>query len=412
MSTTGDTFAYTIDGVDANFKGSITASKTGYEDATVTVNEVVEDVTGLNVNITASQSTVSGTVTTDWLGNSFKVELMKRATDSDIKVAEKFIDITTEVEAGKKWSGTYSFDNINYGFGAKYYIQVSKTGYTTSTSSEFEIDSPSTSVETFNTPIYKYTIKGTFTTDYVPNDGKFKVELYDTTIDNPIKSADYSVTATGTQVEYTFENAIYYGSALYVKVSHDGGFDAKQTASATTTDTTQFVVTLANLAMQVKSYKLSGVISSSTADVKVGGATVGFGTQTATSQANGSYSISGIRYESKAYLTSTAATGYKNGQSADQIEVTQDTTADLTVDPITYTIHFDGHGNTSGEMSDMADLKYDVSYKLTANAFVKENYTFTKWNTKPDGTGTSYNDEVLVKGLTTTDNDTVNLYAM
>ena len=377
VQTTTDQFVYTISDVDANFEGKIVVSKTGYESATVTVNEVVADVTDFNININASQSTVSGTVTTDWYGNSFKVELMKGDVGSGTKVAEKSIDVTTEVEAGKKWKGTYSFENINYGFGANYYIQVSKTGYTTSTSQTFEIKSATTNVEDVNIPILKYTIKGSVSTDYVPNDGKFKVELYDTTLPNPVKSTEVTVSAIGTQVEYSFENAIYYGSALYVKVSHEGGFDIKQSDTATTSDTTNLTVTLANISMQVKSYTLSGVISSSTQDVMVGGATVGFNEKTATTQANGSYSIAGVRYESKAYLTTTA-TGYKNGQSAEEIEVTQDTTANLTINPITYTIHFEGHGSTSGAMSDMTDLNYDESYNLTKNAFVKENYTFTK----------------------------------
>ncbi len=54
---------------------------------------------------------------------------------------------------------------------------------------------------------------------------------------------------------------------------------------------------------------------------------------------------------------------------------------------------------------------YDVSQKLTSNTFTKVGYTFAGWNTKSDGSGTSYTNQSSVKNLTTTNNGTVNLYA-
>lgn len=56
-------------------------------------------------------------------------------------------------------------------------------------------------------------------------------------------------------------------------------------------------------------------------------------------------------------------------------------------------------------------MTYDVAKNLTANGFTRTSYKFKNWNTKSDGSGTSYKDKQSVKNLTTTDGATVNLYA-
>ena len=76
----------------------------------------------------------------------------------------------------------------------------------------------------------------------------------------------------------------------------------------------------------------------------------------------------------------------------------------------TYTIKFAGNGSTSGSTAQMS-MTYDVAKALTANGFAKTGYTFTRWNTKPDGSGTSYTDGQSVKNLTATDGATITLYA-
>lgn len=54
---------------------------------------------------------------------------------------------------------------------------------------------------------------------------------------------------------------------------------------------------------------------------------------------------------------------------------------------------------------------YGTAQNFTPNTYTKEGYTFTGWNTKADGTGTSYTDEQSVVNLTAENNGTVNLYA-
>ncbi|MDD5989868.1 MAG: InlB B-repeat-containing protein [Paludibacteraceae bacterium] len=75
-----------------------------------------------------------------------------------------------------------------------------------------------------------------------------------------------------------------------------------------------------------------------------------------------------------------------------------------------YTVHFDGNGNTGGDMSDMPARTYGVAFKLTANAFTKTGYTFAGWATEADGK-VRYADEAEVSNLTTENNGTATLYA-
>lgn len=97
-------------------------------------------------------------------------------------------------------------------------------------------------------------------------------------------------------------------------------------------------------------------------------------------------------------------------------------------DPNTYTVSYNGNGNTGGSTSSSSHT-YDASKALTANGFTKAHtvtfnanggssvssltgtHTFSNWNTNSVGTGTSYTNQQSVKNLTTTNNGTVNLYA-
>lgn len=77
--------------------------------------------------------------------------------------------------------------------------------------------------------------------------------------------------------------------------------------------------------------------------------------------------------------------------------------------PNDYKVTFNPNGG-SGSM-EVQNFKYDTAQNLNKNVFKRYSYTFEGWNTKADGTGTTYSDQESVKNLTATHNGNVNLYA-
>ena len=72
----------------------------------------------------------------------------------------------------------------------------------------------------------------------------------------------------------------------------------------------------------------------------------------------------------------------------------------------TYTVSYNGNGSTGGSTSAQTKT-YGTALTLRSNGFTKTGYTFSKWNTKSDGTGTSYS-----AGASYTANSAVTLYAI
>lgn len=75
----------------------------------------------------------------------------------------------------------------------------------------------------------------------------------------------------------------------------------------------------------------------------------------------------------------------------------------------TYTIKYNANGG-SGSMSDTG-ATYNTAVTLRSNTFTRTHYTFKNWNTKADGSGTSYSNGQSVSNLTATHGGTVTLYA-
>ena len=133
----------------------------------------------------------------------------------------------------------------------------------------------------------------------------------------------------------------------------------------------------------------------------------------------------GFVYDSKTYyregaeltLASTPPTGYHSTYKVGSNTLTGNTytvnngdvifTAEYTNN--TYTVKFNGNGNTGGSMADM-NFTYDEPQNLTANAFTRTGYAFAGWATSTDG-DVVYTDQQSVSNLTDTDGGTVTLYA-
>lgn len=77
-------------------------------------------------------------------------------------------------------------------------------------------------------------------------------------------------------------------------------------------------------------------------------------------------------------------------------------------DPIVYTVKYNANGG-KGSMLAM-NVKYDEAILLTKNAFVKDGYSFTGWNTNKLGKGVAYSDEESIQNLLDK-KGTVTLYA-
>ena len=125
------------------------------------------------------------------------------------------------------------------------------------------------------------------------------------------------------------------------------------------------------------------------------------------------------RYEQSITLTAKTKTGYRfikwsNDETTPSITFTME--SNVTIEPIyevnSYIIRFDKNDDDATGSMDEIELDYGESVTLPANGFTKQNYIIDKWNTKRDGTGTSYDDLAEVSNLTTGHNVTITLYVI
>lgn len=76
----------------------------------------------------------------------------------------------------------------------------------------------------------------------------------------------------------------------------------------------------------------------------------------------------------------------------------------------TYTVVYDGNGNTGGSMS-ASSFVYGTTGSLRTNAFVKTGYNFSGWSMTPNG-GTAYTNNGSILNATSDDKGEVKLYAL
>ncbi len=77
----------------------------------------------------------------------------------------------------------------------------------------------------------------------------------------------------------------------------------------------------------------------------------------------------------------------------------------------TYTVTYNKNSSSASGSMTASSHTYGTAKNLTANGFSRSGYTFNGWNTKSDGSGTSYSNKASVINLTSTHQGNVTLYA-
>ncbi len=78
--------------------------------------------------------------------------------------------------------------------------------------------------------------------------------------------------------------------------------------------------------------------------------------------------------------------------------------------PINYNIVYSSNGGFGNNIVD--GVAYDIDYQIKSNTYIKDGYAFKYWNTKANGTGTTYRPGETVRNLTTNDYNNIYLYAI
>ena len=149
------------------------------------------------------------------------------------------------------------------------------------------------------------------------------------------------------------------------------------------------------------------------------GATSGTMSDLTECESSVSYKLPTCGYSRTGFLfngwnTAKDGSGDSLTDGADILNLTEEDNGTVTLyaqwKPISYTIHFDKNTAKTGSMKRVYP-KYGRNYRLPACGFKKPGYTFTGWNTRKDGKGTTYKNQSNVKNLTTTNGKVVFLYA-
>jgi uncharacterized repeat protein (TIGR02543 family) len=129
------------------------------------------------------------------------------------------------------------------------------------------------------------------------------------------------------------------------------------------------------------------------------------------------YQIKSTTKLSKATKEGYKFSGWYTDKSFDEstkvTKIAKGTTGKITLyakwTPIEYTITFNKNGGKGEKYT--KTCKYGTTYTVPKNKFTKKGYKFVGWNTKKDGTGTSYKSGSKIKNLASKSGKNITLYA-
>ena len=151
--------------------------------------------------------------------------------------------------------------------------------------------------------------------------------------------------------------------------------------------------------------------NNSTVTYKANGGTGSDQTQSVTT--GGSWTTKGAIFSRTGYKLSSWNTAANGSGTKYNISANQSNGKTLTLyaqwTPITYTVKYNGNGNTGGSTASSRHT-YNTAKALTANGFSRTGYIFAGWATSTTGS-VAYSNKQSVKNLTSTNGATINLYA-
>lgn len=365
-----NTSTYTV-----NYKVELEGYKTISGSETITINKAVNDLV---------LSSTSGTIT---YPNTGTITIAKNVSGGTITAS-----ISDDTIA------TLNVSNNNMITITPKVINGTKTATIT-------IKSSATENYNENTVTYNLTIKqGTLNVTATPYEGIYDGKEHGVTVSCSQDGAKITYLNDGsyTTTEPKFTNAATYTVSYKVELE---GYKTESGSLTVTINQAQSDLVLSQTYGTV-SYPNNGAI---TVTKNVSGGTI------SASLSDASIATLSVSDNNKITITPKAVSSTKTAiitvKSAATTNYEEKTaTYSLTVKLSTYTIVFNGNGSTSGSMSNMS-MTYDMEKNLTTNTFVKNDYSFQGWNTKSDGTGTSYSDGQSVNNLTSANGGTVTLYA-
>ena len=321
----------------------------------------------------------------------------------------------------KNLSLTAKWEAINVNYTVKHYQENIDGSYATPTVETFQAKTDSTV-----TPAVK-----TYTGFDSPSTQSAVVNgAGDTVIEYKYNRKKYTVSISRNNTNYgtidktslTIKHGTTYSSSGTTLSFNDG-----QKVTATITNVTGYTTTFSNWSPSSGTITGATTITANFARTAIpytwtfSSTNTSYGSVSPTSLSvpyDSTYSVSSnvLTFSSgqKVTATATAKTGYTTtfsswSSTSGTVKGTGSASASFTRTANTYTIAYNCNGGSGSTAS--SSHTYDVSKALTSNGCSRSGFAFNGWNTKSDGSGTSYSNGQAVSNLSSTQGSTVTLYA-
>ena len=331
----------------------------------------------------------------------------------------------TKIENGsvvtKNLSLKAKWEAIDVNYTVKHYQENIDGSYATPTVETFQAKTDSTvtpAVKTytgFDSPSTQSTVvngAGDTVIEYRYKRKKYTVSISKNntnygTIDKPSLTIKYGTTYSSSGTTLTFNDGQKVTATITNVTGYTTTFSNWSPSSGTITGATTITANFARTPIKYTYTFTSSNASYGTVDKS--SVSVAY---------DSTYSVSGNVFTfsdgQKVTATATAKTGYTTtfgswSSTSGTVKGAATITANFSRTANTYTIAY--NCNTGSGSTASSSHTYDSEKTLTTNGCTKTGYKFSGWNTKSDGSGTSYSNGASVSNLSSTKGATVTLYA-